>query len=239
MNQSNPALIWRVHGPQMSSGTGKLRSQRVPSWLNEIWALRGYVLYNHGERPQFKVAENLYTDPDPADFGAYHLLAYSNRKLVGCVRLLQLGKGFTGVTESFLGKGALEQLLLNLGTERAKTIEGGRWMAHPDYRQSRLGVFLACAAGAMARHLGYHVLFCPVGTKDKQNRVLARLGLKPAPGVKPFYCETFVDTLQVMYFLPARPTVGSGIMMDTMARTMGLAQQPYEISPQRLATVAS
>src|SRR5262245_27859970 len=150
MQQSNERFVWWAHWPLTASGADLSGQPLTPAWLDAVWSLRGSVLYNNGQRPQFKVAENRYADPDPAAFAAYHLLAYGDSKLVGCARLLPLTNGATGLTESCLGKGPLAQMLQDLGAGRAEAIEGGRWFAHPDHRNHRLGVLLAAAAVALA-----------------------------------------------------------------------------------------
>src|SRR5262245_29285614 len=133
MQQSNDGFVWRARWPLTASGVS-LSGQPLPlAWLSEVWSLRGYVLYNNGQRPQFKVAADRYADPDPADFASYHLLAYRNSTLVGCARLLPLTTGATGLTESCIGKEPLEQMLQDLGVGRAEAIEGGRWLAHPEH----------------------------------------------------------------------------------------------------------
>jgi predicted GNAT family N-acyltransferase len=225
MQQSNDRFVWWAHWPLTAPGAGLSGQPLPPAWLDEIWSLRGYVLYNNGQRPQFKVAEHRYTDLDPADFASSHLLAYGDGKLVGCARLLPLTNGSTGLTESCLGKGPLEQMLQDLGVERAEAIEGGRWLAHPDHRHHRLGVLLAAAAVTLARHLGYRILLCSVGTQNKQHRVLACLGLRPVPTVASFYSETFADTLQVMYITPSQPTPHFGATMDMMVEKLGLTRK--------------
>jgi GNAT superfamily N-acetyltransferase len=225
MQHSNNGFIWWAHRPLTASGAGMSGPPLPPAWLDAVWSLRGYVLYNNGQRPRFKIAENYYADPDPADFASYHLLAYGDSKLVGCARLLPLTRGATGLTESCLGKGPVAQMLQELGAGRAEAIEGGRWLAHPDHRNHRLGVLLAAAAVALARHLGYRILLCSVGTKNKQHRVLARLGLRPVPTVEPFYSDTFADTLQVMYIVPSQPTPHFGATMDMMVGKLGLTRK--------------
>jgi hypothetical protein len=133
--------------------------------------------------------------------------------------------GSTGLTESCLGKEPLAQVLQDLGVGRAEAIEGGRWLAHPAHRGHRLGVLLAAAAVALARHLGYHLLFGSVGTKNKQHRVLARLGLRPVPTVESFPSDTFADTLQVMSIVPSQPTPHFGALMDIMVEKLGLTSK--------------
>jgi Acetyltransferase (GNAT) domain len=225
MSQSNDGLVWCAHWPLTASGEGMSGQPLTPDWLDAVWALRGYVLYNNGERPQFKIAESRYADRDPADFASYHMLAYRNGELVGCVRGLPLPNDIKGLTESFLGKDTVERMLQDLGTGRAEAIEAGRWLAHPDHRDHRVGMLLAAAGVALARHLEYRILFCSVGTKYQQHRVLARLGFKPVPTVKSFYSNFFADTLQVMYIVPSQPTPHFEAMMNLMAQKLELAEK--------------
>jgi hypothetical protein len=229
MSQSNDEIVWCVHWPLNASGEGMSGQPLTPAWLDALWALRGYVLYNNGERPQFKIAESRYADTDPADFASYHLLAYRSGNLIGCGRLFPLPKDIMGLTESFLGKDMLEKMLQDLGAGRAEAIEGGRWLAHPAHRDHGTGMLLAAAGVALARHLGYRILFCSVGTKNQQHRVLARLGFKTVPTCKLFYSKIFADTLQVMYIVPSEPTPHFEVVMDTMAEKLELAGKSSRI----------
>ncbi len=224
MRRANEELIWKVCSPPgVSAAT---RPPLIPAWLDEVWSLRGYVLYDNGKRPGFRVAENCYADPDPADCAAYHVLAYDNAKLVGCVRILPLTPDASSLTESLLGTGPLEQLLRDLGAERTQTAEAGRWLVHPEHRYHNLGIFLAAAGIALARQLEYRIVFCSVGTKDKQHRVLARLSIKPVPiAVESFYSDTFADTLQVMHINPTQPSPRFRAMMDRMAERLRLTKR--------------
>jgi hypothetical protein len=49
------------------------------------------------------------------------------------------------------------------------------------------------------------LLFCPVGTGSKQDRVLARVGLAAVPGQPLIAVPQFEDELRLMHVCPSRP----------------------------------
>src|ERR1700674_949775 len=69
------------------------------------------------------------------DLYAYHILAYDEMRLVGCVRIYPLiSNDFSCITEQILGEKTFSELLDKLGSRRTETIEIGRWIVHPAYR---------------------------------------------------------------------------------------------------------
>src|SRR5437879_2223797 len=166
-------LRWYVHSPLVPPETIGAWPATVPSWIEALWAFRGAVLYDQGRRPEFRTADGRLVDSDPLDVRAYHVLAYRNNTMVGCARLTPLAPEVTSLTETLLGERRFAQMLRDLGVGRAVAIEGGRWLVHPAHRCRGLGVQLVGAGGALARQLGYRVVFSPVGTKTRQDHVLA------------------------------------------------------------------
>ena len=206
-------IHWELHTPA---------GLTAPGWLEEISELRGRVLYESGRRPGFRRTDGRFADPDPRDMHAYHILARLEAQLVGCVRLLIPVAHTPGVTEGLLGLERFMSMLKLLGATRNGSIEAGRWIADPAYRGSRVGVLLAAGAIATARSLSVKVLFCPVGTREKQDRVLARLGLKPVPHVPLIAMPAFDDEVRVMHIFPAQPLPHIAELMDAMATELRL-----------------
>jgi predicted GNAT family N-acyltransferase len=227
----NNALNWAIKEPLLTINQDVLRqSQTPPMWLSEIWSFRGYVLYNNGQRPQFRVAEDDYSDVDVTDFYCYHILAYRDSQLVGCIRLLPLSNFSTGFTESCFGANIFKKVLEELIVEKAEVLEGGRWLTHPDHRTCNEGKQLVSAAASLAKYLGYRIILSSTGTKDRQHLILIRLGFKPVSSVKPFYNEAFFDTLQMMCFELLKAPPHFERMMDVMSIELGLEEKTKIIS---------
>ena len=146
-------LSWQVRGPLRDSMSGAEESSS--EWLDEVRALRGAALFENGRRPKFKTGDGCFTDSDPIDPYAWHVLAYFGDRLVGCVRVYPLaGNSLPCLTETLLGEKQFRETLLRLGRQRNNAIEIGRWVVDPAFRaQSSLapgiGVQLAAAAGSM------------------------------------------------------------------------------------------
>jgi hypothetical protein len=136
--------------------------------------------------------------------------------MVGCVRLVPPVAGLTGITDRVLGPECLAETLASLEVTREQTVESSRWIADPDFRALRVGVMLAAGAVATARALGFKLLFCAVGTRDKQDRVLSRLGLRRVPGIPLVQVPAFDDELCVMYIYPESPPTHLAELMAEM-----------------------
>lgn len=190
--------------------------------LAEIRAFRARVLYDGGRRPHFRTSEGSFTDCDRHDADAYHLLAREGSAIVGCVRLVPVPERGSCLTEELIGLRPFADMLLRLGVHRSDTLEGGRWIVDPQCRRGRLAVMLAAGGVAVARALGYELLCCPVGTATKQDRVLARLGLRAVPALPVIDVARFDDQLRVMYVYPTRTSTHFGALVDAMASELDL-----------------
>jgi hypothetical protein len=193
-----------------------------PRWLDEVSEMRGRVLYDGGRRPSFRLPDGRFADPDRLDRHAHHLLARVDGRLVGCVRVVPVN-GACGLTEQLLGANHFATALRVLGVERSRTIEGGRWMVDPTCRASRLAALLAAGGVAVARALGFEVLLCPVGTRGRQDRLLARLGLQPVPELPLVQVPQLDDELRVMYVHAVRPPTHFCELMDMMGEELRLS----------------
>jgi Acetyltransferase (GNAT) domain len=190
-----------------SAGEGLLRGPLVTRLAQGVRSLRGSVLFDNGRRRHFRTEEGRFFDADPIDLYGYHILAYDAMRLIGCVRVYSLvSNHFSCVTEQILGEKTFSEMLHKLGAQRTETIEIGRWIVHPAYRASgRPAVQLAAASAALAITLGNGSLvkrgfvLCSAGTGDRQDLMLARIGLAAVPVTKPIKCDKFKDTLRVMY----------------------------------------
>jgi hypothetical protein len=205
---SSQALSWEV---RPTLGDWIHDHGKAPAWLEEVRSLRAAVLFEDGRRPAFRNGDGHYVDPDPIDPHAFHVLAYHNGMLAGCVRIYPLSEnGPPCLTETLLGEDRFSAMLLRLGGKREETFEIGRWVANPLLRRSSnlapsLGMQLAAAAGAVAvrlvenGRLSKGIALAAVGTEDGQDAILTRFGLKLVPGMEPVRCDYYNDTLRVMY----------------------------------------
>jgi predicted GNAT family N-acyltransferase len=221
------SLSWQVGSPPITPEKGE--PGPIPDWVEDVRALRGSVLYSDGRRPQFKTADGRCYDPDPIDLHAYHVLAYSGHQLVGCVRVYPLvSDAACCATEAILGKKRFAEMLLELGAQRTTTVEIGRWVVHPEHRKSGAGVWLAAGAATLAKRLGFQIAVCSAGTADKQDRILARMGMKTLPTVGVLKSDAYADRVSVMYVHVQNLKFVR--IMDQMAETLGLnyeAARPY------------
>jgi hypothetical protein len=228
-------LSWQVRSPLPDSKNGEGESST--KWLDEVRSLRGGALFDNGRRPKFKSGDGCYTDSDPIDPYAWHVLAYFGDRLVGCVRVYPLaGNRLPCLTETLLGEKQFRETLLSLGRDRNNAIEIGRWVVDPALRAQRslapgIGVQLAAAAGAIALALVNQsedvnaIAIFSAGSRDNQHRMLSRIGLREVSGIEPLISAEYDDVIRVMYCIknqkmPAR----FQRMMDAMAKGMGIDQ---------------
>lgn len=226
------ALSWALRQPSVSCADEPNRASCT--WLESVRSLRGRVFFDNGRRPLFKTSAGGFQDPDPVDPYAFHILAQDGPKLVGCVRLYRLRAGGPPcLTERILGEDRFLGLLKSLGVPRTSIAEIGRWTVDPDYRTRTqdlgLGLRLAAAAAALAQRLRVASgcsdgrIICAVGTADRQDALLERFGLVPAPGIEPIAFADFDDNVRVLYGsqeLRLNPHLDS--LLDEMVSTLAI-----------------
>jgi hypothetical protein len=205
---SSQALSWEV---RPTLGDWMHDHGKAPVWLEEVRSLRAAVLFEDGRRPAFRTRDGHYVDPDPIDPHSFHVLAYHQGTLAGCVRIYPLSEsGPPCLTETLLGEDRFSEMLHRLGGKREETFEIGRWVSNPLLRTSSnlapsLGMQLAAAAGAVTVRLVENgrlrkgIALSAVGTEDGQDTILTRFGLTVVPGMEPVRCDHYNDTLRVMY----------------------------------------
>jgi hypothetical protein len=235
------SLSWQLRLPVAE--TTRHEDFPLPGWLMDVRSLRGSVLFDNGRRPQFSTPDGRLVDGDPIDLCSHHILAYDGARLVGCVRVYRLApNGPACVTERILGEKRFSETLHELGAVRTETIEIGRWIVHPGYRAKRRpGAQLAAASAALAARLANSelarqgIVVCSVGTGDRQDAMLARIGLAPVPAVDPIDSDDFNDRVRMMYCNNTQqlhPRFRR--MMHDMAKTLGLAHALSETQPEPL-----
>jgi hypothetical protein len=228
-------LAWNVFPPLGEACNGG--GQSLPDWLDDVRTLRGSVFFDDGRRPNFRT-DGRFSDPDPVDLFAHHILAYDGLRLVGCVRVYRLTvNGPACATERILGEESFSDVLHQQGAQRSDTVEIGRWTVLPEYRANGPGMQLAAAAATLATTLAngcVSLVVCTVGTGDQQDLMLARIGLTPAPVTSPIRCDDFNDDVRVMYCADTdRLNVRFRKMMDVMAKAIGVMPAPKNAADAR------
>ena len=218
MNNYPDSFSWELHFPPNEDDHGQ-------EWLMELSKMRGRVLHAGGRRPQFRRADGSFSDRDPLDQWAYHLLLRSSGYLIGCIRVVPLTSAQPCGTESLLGHQRFEQLLVHLGTARDRAGEVGRWIVAPEYSRFRMGLPLIAGLGALAKWLGLETLIATVGTRDGQAKALVRAGGRQVPGLTRIKSQKFDDNLVVLTFDLLHPTKFSGLLAAEMALRLSLEQE--------------
>jgi N-acyl-L-homoserine lactone synthetase len=226
------ALSWKLHSP-LDRRSCCCEDRSLPDWLKDVRSLRGSVLFDKGRRPHFRTGDGRFCDADPIDLYAYHILAYRGARLVGCVRVYPLlPNGLPCVTEMILGQKTFSQMLCKLGAKRTETVEIGRWIVDPAYRASgRPGLQLAAASAALAMTLGNgsvfqrRIIVCSAGTGDRQDLMLARIGLSAGRAAEAINCDDLKDNVRVMYCLDTRQLNPRFLrLIIKMVKTIGLTE---------------
>jgi hypothetical protein len=86
--------------------------------------------------------------------------------------------------------------------------------------------------GALAKR---GIVVCSVGTRDRQDSMLARIGLAPVPAADPVDCDDFDDKVRMMYCSNTQelhPRFQR--LMDEMAKTLRLGHAFRETQPEAL-----
>jgi Acetyltransferase (GNAT) domain len=214
---STKSFSTRTRGTSASSFSAEIRfpvrervaSELVPpslEWLSELREARGRIIYDHGHRPAFRLPDGSFSDPDPLDLDAYHLIVRSQSGFAGCSRVIRLSECSQGAVESALGRQGFSDLLSQLGARRERTCEASRWMVAPEYRRRGLGFYIVAASWAAARWLGLETAFVMAGTRDRQASALVKMGAQPVPGAPLLHSRRLDDDLRLLYFDVLHPS---------------------------------
>jgi len=164
-----------------------------------VRAFRAQVLFDHGRRPHFLATTGQYSDPDPADRDAYHVIASSDDGIAGCFRVLPLADAHAGLCERLVGGDRLDDVLHRLGTDRTRVSEGGGWAVDPHHRGQGLGLRLLATGVAMAERLGLEGMIGASGVRFGQCRLLERTGSRPVPFLDLLPVPWLADDVRVMF----------------------------------------
>jgi hypothetical protein len=188
-----PAVELWVRRHASSEGT------RVENWLAELREMRGRIAYELGRRPWFRKDDGSFEDADALDLAAYHIIARSQGRAVGCARVVLLREAQSSIVSSIVSEKRFERLLGDLGTTREQTCECSRWIVAPEHR-GELGRRIVAATWAVCHRLSAQVAFVLAGTHQKQDLALIRMGARAVPALPLFPSKAFDDDLRLLYF---------------------------------------
>lgn len=233
MSVENHEWRWETRAPTATE-TECHSLQTPPPWVEDVWRLRGLVLFDGGRRPQFRRLDGQFADPDPVDLLAYHVLGLYAGELVGCIRFVPMAAPVETLTERLLGRDRFAELLAALGATRAGTVEVGRWIVHPEFRRHRIALSLVAGCWSYVQKLGFHMAVATAGTRAGQDAILRRTGLVPVPGVETRASNSFDDELRTMYAVVKQPAPNFQGMVELMGSR--LAFGPQEANSPTLRT---
>jgi hypothetical protein len=164
-----PAFATEVIAPQQQRHDPGVPGSR---FLQELWTLRGLVLFDHGRRPAFQLPDGTFADPDPLDAAAHHIVFRLEERMVACARIALLSDVGSGTIAPLIGRRRFEKILKGVGTTTAETCEGARWTVVPECRKHGLGRQIILASWAVARWLGVKTAFVLAGTRDGQDHAV-------------------------------------------------------------------
>jgi len=188
-----------------------------PLWLREIRTMRSSVLYAGGRRPSFGPGGHLFGDPCLLDHHSFHITARVGEKIVGCIRGLPLSsKRNDAVLDHIMGDGKLDHSLAALQVERDHCLEVSRLILDAEFRASQIARHMVASIWAVSWQLGLKMIVAGLGTRDYQDRFIARLGGKAMPHTEPMPVDAYDDHIRPMYAWAHAPGIGIANMVHEM-----------------------
>ena len=191
-------------------------------WLAELWEMRGRVIFENGQCPQFRREDGSYSDQDSMDDICYHATVRNAGCLVGCVRLVRLEDAAETWVRHCVGRNEVRQVLAEVGSSEAETGEVGRWVVDPRDRGRHLGWFLMSGVHATAQALGLKTIVGLCGTRKHQDRAFFAMGWKPVPGFDTIPAPKFDDDVRFISFDVQAMRTREMEMCRRMARLLSL-----------------
>ena len=190
-------------------------------WLEELQEMRGRVLYAEGRRPSFRLADGSFADANDVDLSAYHLLVRCDERIVACARILHPIPASSTVVSS-TGPDHVGNLLHRRNVMPDDACEASRWVVEPDFRKLGLGLHVVAASWAVAQWLGVKLAFVMAGTRDRQDRMLMRMGAHAVDDLAAVRSELYDDDLRLLYFDVAHPTSTMIGLINASTRALSL-----------------
>ena len=204
--------LYRPPGQRQSESDG-----HSPSWLHETRNLRSTILYANGRRPAFGPGGDRFGDFCPRDDHSFHITVRVDEKLVGCVRgLLLSADKSNAVLDDVMGHGKLDHSLAALQVGRHHCFEVSRLVLDAEFRASQIARQMVASIWALSWHVGVKMIVAGVGTRDYQDRFIARLGLRPMPYSEPMLAHAYDDHVRPMYAWTHAPANSIAAMVREM-----------------------
>jgi GNAT superfamily N-acetyltransferase len=208
------AVDWSLQAPSPAAG-----SPGEAPWLSQLRSVRARVLYDGGRRPGFRAVDGRHWDPDPVDLHAYHIIARRGDELLGAIPLT---RGPRGPLARLLGAERLEHVIAELGAGRSQAVEAGGWVVVPAARGTGVAKRLVAATVALTWHLGARLWLGAAGTRDGQDRILARLGVRFVPDRDTLPLPGYADEVRLVYVTPDEGGPELAGPAAAMAASLGL-----------------
>lgn len=203
----------------------------LPDWLAELREMRARLLYDHGRRPHFQMADGKLDDPDPADLFAYHMIARSQGRPVWYARLLPPKHMSSGFILGSIGRRQWEAIVDELGTNAEGVCEGSWWAVVPESR-GLLGRQIIAACCAVARWLSFRMVFVLACTSQKQDLALIRMGARPIYGLPLFTSSLSGDECRLLYFDVWHSSLSMARQIEESTELLKLGPLPHPADGQ-------
>lgn len=220
-------LAWCVVPPTAGPHAG-LPAIGPPTSAAQIAEFRARVLFDAGRRPSFRTGAGQFDDADPLDRYAFQIALREDGALVGCIRTNPTSSSPPSSMATALGPARLEQVLASLGVAQDECWDGGRWAVDPARQRAAIGGALACAAMAVARHLGGRRLVGVAGVRGGQAERLVSLGATYVAACPSVEARAWDDVLRVVAFDL------DDVHADVSARVAAAARLLQEAWPERV-----
>lgn len=161
--------------------------------LTYLMKLRGEVLYNNGERPDFFNGSHVTADDDSLDAPSYHLLMRDLNQIVGGVRITLINEDSqNSVLLQLLEKEDYKKLLA--AYKNKNIVEASRLFILPEYRTPKNIINLYSGAFFVAAQIvKANIVLSANGVKRKHDKMAATIvGAEPV--------TAFPEPIQVLKY---------------------------------------
>jgi predicted GNAT family N-acyltransferase len=219
---------WRLEKPAHLVSPS---STHITEWLEELWEMRGRIIYQNGYRPSFRSSAGQCSDKDPLDAFCFHVTARLNGQVVGCVRLIRYTDVPMTWSQSLLGKASIAKVVNSLESSLGTAGECGRWIVEPEERGKHLGRYLMSGVYATARAFHVKALLGLSGTHEKQHLAFMSMGWKRVEGFALIPAPQFNDELRFIYFDVGKMSPREMAMSHILQALLGLCKAHTYAAP--------
>jgi len=115
-----------------------------------------------------------------------------------------------------MGGEKLDHSLTALQIERGHCFEVSRLMLDAEFRASQIARHMVASIWAVSWHLNLRMIIAGLGTRDYQDRFIARLGGRSMPHSEPMPAHAYDDHVRPMYAWAHAPGLGIANMVREM-----------------------